>query len=329
MGFESVRCIQAFVFFNFTLLNLKKHTNTRIIKDQAKKLGFDFCGISKAEFLVEEAPRLENWLKENKHGQMAYMENYFDKRLDPRLLVEGSKSVVSLLYNYFPEQNQNAEAPKISKYAFGMDYHEVIKSKLHEFLSNLKGAIGNIDGRVFVDSAPVMDKAWAAKSGLGWIGKNTNLINKQQGSFFFIAELIIDLELEYDGPLKDYCGTCTRCIDACPTEAIVAPYVVDGSKCISYLTIELKENIPSEFKNKMDNWAFGCDVCQDVCPWNSFSKTHTEDFFKNTNGLLNYTETEWYEMTEETFNRVFKNSAVKRTKFKGLKRNLQFLKPGA
>ena len=329
MGFRKPSLHSSICFFNFTLLNLKKHTNTRIIKEQAKKLGFDFCGISKAEFLAEEAPRLENWLKENKHGQMAYMENYFDKRLDPRLLVEGSKSVVSLLYNYFPEQNQNAEAPKISKYAFGMDYHEVIKDKLDEFLSSLKGAIGNIDGRVFVDSAPVMDKAWAAKSGLGWIGKNTNLINKQQGSFFFIAELIIDLELEYDGPLKDYCGTCTRCIDACPTEAIVAPYVVDGSKCISYLTIELKENIPSEFKNKMDNWAFGCDVCQDVCPWNSFSKTHTEDFFKNTNGLLNYTETEWYEMTEETFNRVFKNSAVKRTKFKGLKRNLQFLKPGA
>jgi epoxyqueuosine reductase len=257
---------------------------------------------------------------------MAYMENYFDKRLDPRLLVEGSKSVISLLYNYFPEQSQNSQAPKISKYAFGMDYHEVIKNKLHEFLSGLKETIGDIDGRVFVDSAPVMDKVWAAKSGLGWIGKNSNLINKHQGSFFFIAELIVDLELEYDGPIKDFCGTCTRCIDACPTEAIVAPYVVDGSKCISYLTIELKENIPSEFKNKMDNWAFGCDVCQDVCPWNSFSKINTETLFKSTNGLLNFTETEWHDMTEETFNLVFKNSAVKRTKYKGLKRNLMFLK---
>ena len=304
--------------------NINRHSV--FIKKEAKRLGFDFCGISKAEFLTEEAPRLEKWLKENKHGEMKYMENYFDKRLDPRLLVDGARSVISLLYNYYPEQTQVTDAPKISKYAYGKDYHEVIKDKLNEFLFSLKQEIGNVSGRAFVDSAPVMDKVWAAKSGLGWVGKNSNLINKQQGSFFFIAELIIDVELEYDGPIKDYCGTCTKCIDACPTEAIVAPYVVDGSKCISYLTIELKENIPLEFKDKMDNWAFGCDVCQDVCPWNSFSMPHNQAQFKNTNGLLNYTEAEWNDITEETFNYIFKNSAVKRTKYKGLKRNLMFLK---
>ncbi len=304
--------------------NINRHSV--FIKKEAKRLGFDFCGISKAEFLTEEAPRLEKWLKENKHGEMKYMENYFDKRLDPRLLVDGARSVISLLYNYYPEQTQVTDAPKISKYAYGKDYHEVIKDKLNEFLFSLKQEIGNVSGRAFVDSAPVMDKVWAAKSGLGWVGKNSNLINKQQGSFFFIAELIIDVELEYDGPIKDYCGTCTKCIDACPTEAIVAPYVVDGSKCISYLTIELKENIPLEFKDKMDNWAFGCDVCQDVCPWNSFSMPHNQAQFKNTNGLLNYTESEWNDITEETFNYIFKNSAVKRTKYKGLKRNLMFLK---
>ena len=303
-----------------------KTNYSKFIKTEAKRLGFDFCGISKAEFLSEEAPRLEKWLKENKHGQMKYMENYFDKRLDPRLLVDGARSVISLLYNYYPEQTQITNAPKISKYAYGKDYHEVIKDKLNEFLFSLKQEIGNISGRAFVDSAPVMDKVWAAKSGLGWVGKNSNLINKEKGSFFFIAELIIDVELETDGPIKDYCGTCTKCIDACPTDAIVAPYIVDGSKCISYLTIELKENIPSEFKDKMDNWAFGCDVCQDVCPWNSFSMPHNEPQFKNTNGLLNYTEAEWNDITEETFNTIFKNSAVKRTKYKGLKRNLMFLK---
>lgn len=289
-------------------------------------MGFDFCGISKAGFLEEEAPRLEKWLKENKQGEMKYMENYFDKRLDPRLLVDGAKSVVSLLYNYYPGETQNSGAPKISKYAYGKDYHEVIKDKLFEFLSSIKGTVGDVNGRAFVDSAPVMDKAWAAKSGLGWIGKNSNLINKNNGSFFFIAELIIDLDLEYDGPLADYCGTCTRCIDACPTDAIVAPYVVDGSKCISYLTIELKENIPAEFKDKMQGWAFGCDVCQDVCPWNRFSRPHEEPLFKNGE-LLNYSEAEWSDLTEETFNLVFKHSAVKRTKYKGLKRNLEFIKP--
>lgn len=290
-------------------------------------MGFDFCGISEAGFLEEEAPRLEKWLSENKHGQMKYMENYFDKRLDPRLLVDGAKSVISLLYNYYPEHLQTPNTPKISKYAYGHDYHEVIKSKLQEFLWSLKEKTGNINGRAFVDSAPVLDKAWAKKSGLGWIGKNSNLITKQNGSFFFIAELIVDLELNYDGPIKDYCGTCTKCIDACPTEAIVAPYVVDGSKCISYLTIELKENIPEEFKGKMDQWAFGCDVCQDVCPWNSFSTAHKEPLFMNHSGFLNFSEVEWHDMTEETFNLIFKHSAVKRTKYKGLKRNLDFIKP--
>lgn len=300
--------------------------HTQFIKKEAKRLGFDFCGISKAGFLEEEAPRLEKWLKESMHGQMKYMENYFDKRLNPKLLVDDAKSVISLLYNYYPSEQQIEEAPKISKYSFGKDYHEVIKTKLNEFLQSIKIKIGNINGRAFVDSAPVMDKAWAAKGGLGWVGKNSNLINKQQGSFFFIAELIIDVELVYDGPLKDYCGTCTRCIDACPTDAIVSPYTIDGSKCISYLTIELKESIPTEFKSKMDNWIFGCDVCQDVCPWNRFSKEHQEPLFKSQNGLLNYTETDWQEITEVTFNLIFKQSAIKRTKFKGLKRNIAFIK---
>lgn len=289
-------------------------------------MGFDFCGISKAGFLEEEAPRFEKWLNEKKHGQMHYMANYFDKRLNPTLLVEDAKSVISLLYNYYPNQTQRADAPKLSKYAFGQDYHEVIKNKLNEFLVSLKENIGDINGRAFVDSAPVMDKAWAAKSGLGWLGKHSNLITKQQGSFFFIAELIVDLDLEADGPIKDYCGTCTKCIDACPTEAIVEPYVVDGSKCISYFTIELKEAMPNEFKTKMDNWVFGCDVCQDVCPWNSFSKPHHEPLFNSTNGVLDFDSSEWHNLTEETFNHVFKNSAVKRTKFKGLKRNLNFIK---
>jgi epoxyqueuosine reductase len=299
---------------------------TQLIKNEAKRLGFDYCGISKVEFLEEEAPRLEKWLKENKHGEMKYMENHFDKRLNPRLLVEGAKSVVSLLLNYFPEQKQNTDAPKISKYAYGTDYHLVIKDKCKEFLNTLTEQIGEINGRCFVDSAPVMDKVWAKKSGLGWIGKNSNLINKESGSFYFIAELIIDVALEYDTAIKDYCGTCTKCIDACPTAAIVEPYVVDGSKCISYFTIELKDNLPESYKGKFDNWAFGCDVCQDVCPWNSFSKEHNEPLFNNTTGILNWTKAEWYELTEEVFSNAFKNSAVKRTKFEGLQRNLVFLK---
>ncbi|HTA62387.1 MAG TPA: tRNA epoxyqueuosine(34) reductase QueG [Bacteroidia bacterium] len=305
---------------------LPKQTYTALIKQHAKRLGFEYCGISKADFLEEEAPRLEKWLNNNMHGEMKYMENYFDKRLDPRLLVDGAKSVVSLLLNYYPEKEQNPDAPKISKYAYGSDYHFVIKEKCKTLIDILKEEIGDVNGRCFVDSAPVMDKAWAQKSGLGWVGKNSNLINKSSGSFFFIAELIIDLELEYDGPIKDYCGTCTRCIDACPTNAIVAPYVVDGSKCISYFTIELKENIPTDYKNKFDNWAFGCDVCQDVCPWNRFSKPHTESLFNNNSDLLDWDAKQWQEITQEVFSKVFKNSAVKRTGFKGLKRNIDFLK---
>ena len=305
---------------------LPKQTYTALIKQHAKRLGFEYCGISKADFLEEEAPRLEKWLNNNMHGEMKYMENYFDKRLDPRLLVDGAKSVVSLLLNYYPEKEQNPDAPKISKYAYGSDYHFVIKEKCKTLIDILKGEIGDVNGRCFIDSAPVMDKAWAQKSGLGWVGKNSNLINKNSGSFFFIAELIIDIELEYDGPVKDYCGTCTRCIDACPTDAIVAPYVVDGSKCISYFTIELKENIPTDYKNKFDNWAFGCDVCQDVCPWNRFSKAHTEPLFSNSSDLLDWDAKQWQEITQEVFSKVFKNSAVKRTGFKGLKRNIDFLK---
>ena len=252
--------------------------NTAIIKSAAKELGFLSCGISKADFLEEEASRLEQWLNASKHGNMSYMENHFDKRLDPRLLVPGGKSVVSILLNYYTEQQQVKGAPKISKYAYGKDYHLVIKDKLKQLFQKIQEEIGEVNGRVFVDSAPVMDKAWAVRSGLGWMGKNTNLINQKVGSFFFIAELIIDLELEYDTPVTDHCGNCTACIDACPTEALT-PFNIDASKCISYLTIELKDQIPNEFQNKMDNWAFGCDVCQDVCPWNRFSKTHNEPLF--------------------------------------------------
>lgn len=289
-------------------------------------MGFDFVGISKADFLEEEAPRLENWLNKNMHGQMSYMQNHFDKRLDPRILVPGAKSVISLLLNYYPSQKQvDDTAPKISKYAYGKDYHDVIKDKLNQLLQFIKESIGDVDGRVFVDSAPVLDKAWAKKSGLGWIGKNSNLINKQNGSFFFIAELIIDLNLDPDGPIKDYCGTCTKCIDACPTDAIVAPQIVDGSKCISYYTIELKDAIPADVKGKFDNWMFGCDVCQDVCPWNRFSKPHHEPQFNPANGLLEMTKQEWLELTEETFKKVFKDSAVKRTKYNGLARNIKFI----
>ena len=305
------------------MLNRSKHTT--IVKQQAKRLGFDYCGVSKAEFLEEEAPRLEKWLKLKMQGEMHYMENHFDKRLDPRLLVEGSKCVISLLLNYFPSQTQNPTAPQISKYAYGNDYHDVIKSKCKELVEMLKAEIGEFNGRCFVDSAPVMDKAWASRSGLGWIGKNTNLINKKSGSFFFVAEIICDLDLEFDSPIKDYCGTCTMCIDACPTQAIVAPYTVDGSKCISYLTIELKNSIPGEFKEKMNDWVFGCDICQDVCPWNRFSKPHSEPLFENKTGLLDWSRNEWQEITEETFKKVFSKSAVKRTKFSGLQRNIKFL----
>ena len=301
--------------------------NTALIKQKAQELGFFYCGISKAEFLEEEAPRLEAWLNQQRHGKMSYMENHFDKRLDPRLLVDGAKSVISLLLNYYTEEKQSdATAPKISKYAYGEDYHVVIKEKLRQLMQFIETEIGEVSGRVFVDSAPVMDKAWAKKSGLGWIGKNSNLIHPKSGSFFFIAELIIDLELEADGPIKDYCGTCTKCIDACPTDAIIEPYVVDGSKCISYLTIELKDALlPAEFKGKMDNWAFGCDICQDVCPWNRFSLLHNEPRFNPSQNLLQLSKSDWQDLSEEVFSELFKLSAIKRTKFDGLKRNIAFL----
>ena len=304
--------------------NKQKYTD--FIKAEAKRLGFLSCGISKAGFLEEEAPRLEKWLNENKNGQMQYMENHFDKRLNPTLLVDDAKSVISLLLNYYPEQTQIEDTYKISKYAYGQDYHFVIKHKLKELLYSMQETIGEVGGRAFVDSAPVLDKAWAAKSGLGWMGKHSNLLSKQVGSFFFIAELIVDVDLEYDTATTNHCGTCTACIDACPTQAIVEPYVVDGSKCISYFTIELKDNLPQEMKGKFDDWAFGCDVCQDVCPWNRFSKSHNEPLFNPHPDLLTMTKKDWEEITEDTFRAVFKNSAVKRTKFGGLKRNINFLK---
>lgn len=304
--------------------NKQKYTD--FIKAEAKRLGFLSCGISKAGFLEDEAPRLEKWLNENRHGKMQYMENHFDKRLDPTLLVDGAKSVISLLLNYYPGEIQQKGSYKISKYAYGQDYHFVIKEKLKELLQSINENIGEVGGRAFVDSAPVLDKAWAAKSGLGWIGKNSNLLSKQVGSFFFIAELVVDIELEYDHAVTDHCGSCTACLDACPTEAIIAPYVVDGSKCISYFTIELKENIPNEVKGKFDDWAFGCDVCQDVCPWNRFSRPHREPLFSPHPDLLSFTKKDWEEITEDTFRAVFKNSAVKRTKYDGLKRNINFLK---
>lgn len=306
-------------------MNQNQSTYAKLIKTHAQRLGFLSCGISKAEFLAEEAPRLEQWLKAGMHGQMAYMENHFDKRLDPTLLVPGAKSVVSLLYNYYPQQKQDKDSFKISKYAYGEDYHFVVKDKLKELMHVLREEIGEIGGRVFVDSAPVLDKVWAAKSGLGWIGKHSNLLSKKTGSFFFVAELIIDLDLEYDHPVTDHCGTCTACIDACPTQAIIKPYVVDGSKCISYATIELKEAIPTSFSEQMDDWMFGCDVCQDVCPWNRFSKPHSESRFNPKPELLQLDKNAWRELTEEVFGELFKKSAVKRTKYTGLMRNIAFL----
>ena len=300
---------------------------TQFIKQEAKRLGFLDCGIAKAEFLENEAPRLENWLQKGFHGEMQYMENHFDKRLDPRLLVDDAKSVISLSYNYFPEKTQNPDSYNISKYAYGEDYHHVIKGKLRELLQSIQNEIGEVSGRCFVDSAPVLERAWAEKAGLGFNGKHSLLIQKQQGSFFFLAELIIDIELEYDLPTTtNHCGTCTKCIDACPTEAILPNNTVDGSKCISYLTIELKDNVPNQFKDKMDNWMFGCDICQDVCPWNRFSKPHSEPLFHPKKELLEFTKRDWQEITEETFKKVFQKSAVKRTKFAGLQRNIRFLK---
>ncbi len=303
-----------------------KSRHTNLIKKEAKRLGFLSCGISKAEFLEDEAPRLENWLNKNMHGEMSYMANHFDKRLDPTLLVPDSKSVVSLLLNYFPEETQTNETYKISKYAYGEDYHFVIKDKLKQLLNFIQNEIGEVHGRAFTDSAPVLDKSWAAKSGLGWIGKHSNLITKSNGSFYFIAELIIDLELDYDYAVTDHCGSCTACLDACPTQAITEPYVVDGSKCISYFTIELKNEIPSDMKGKFDDWMFGCDICQDVCPWNRFSKPHKEPLFNTSKELLTMSKKEWEEITEEVFQKTFEKSAVKRTKYSGLIRNINFLK---
>lgn len=306
-------------------MNSQAEKYTQLIKAKAISLGFMSCGVSKAEFLEDEAPRFEKWLQQGMHGEMKYMENHFDKRLNPTLLVEGSKSVVSLLFNYHPENKQREDSFNISKYAYGQDYHFVVKNKLKQLLAFIQEEIGEVHGRAFVDSAPVLDKAWAKRSGLGWIGKHSNLLTKQVGSFYFIAELIIDLDLAYDTPVTDHCGSCTACIDACPTQAIVEPYVVDGSKCISYFTIELKESIPSDFKNTFDDWAFGCDVCQDVCPWNKFSKAHKEPLFQPDERLLNYSKKEWQEITQEVFQEIFKKSAVKRTKYEGFKRNVAFL----
>lgn len=302
----------------------KKHTE--FIKSKAKELGFQQCGIAKAKQLEQDAKHLENWLSSNQQGEMAYMENYFDKRIDPRILVPGAKSVVSLVLNYYPEERSSQEDDfKISKYAYGKDYHFVIKDKLMLFMEAIQEEIGAVDGRVFVDSAPVLDKAWARESGIGWVGKHTNVINREMGSFFFIAELILDLDLEYDHPIKDYCGTCTACIDACPTDAIIEPYKVDGSKCISYFTIELKNAIPEDVKGKFENWIFGCDICQDVCPWNKFSSSHNEPLFNPSPDLFNMSNADWQDITEEVFNVLFQKSAVKRTKIQGLKRNIEFV----
>lgn len=297
-----------------------------LIRDEALRLGFSHVGFSQAGFLEEEAPRLERWLSGNMHGQMAYMERWFDKRLDPRLLVDGAKSVVSLLYNYYPEAKQQADVPAISKYAYGTDYHLVIKEKLQALMHLIREQIGEVGGRVFVDSAPVLDRAWAKRSGLGWVGKNSNLIHPKSGSFYFIAELILDLELGQDPPMKDYCGTCTRCIDACPTEAIVAPHVVDGSKCISYFTIELREAIPENARGSYSDWMFGCDICQDVCPWNRFALPHNEPRFNPPDERrLSRSAAEWMEMTEEVFRTQFGDTALMRAGLNKIRENVAFI----
>lgn len=304
-----------------------QQTYSNAIKQEAKRLGFESCGIAKADFLEEEATNLQLWLKNDYHGKMSYMENYFDKRLDPRLLVEGAKSVITLSFNYFPKEIQNKDSYKVAKYAYGEDYHHVLKSKLKELSFFIQNEIGEVNGRAFVDSAPVLERAWAQKSGLGWRGKHSLLIQKNKGSFFFLAELILDLELAYDNPfITDHCGKCTKCIDVCPTKAILPNNTVDGSKCISYYTIELKEEIPSSEKGKFEDWMFGCDLCQDVCPWNRFSKPHSEKKFNPHPDLLYMTKNDWNEITETVFKQVFKKSAVKRAKFSGLNRNISFLK---
>ena len=304
---------------------LDKCQLSEIIKAEALSVGFLSCGISKAEFLSEEATKLESWLKSSFNGEMSYMERNFDKRLDPRLLVPGCKSVISLLFNYYTEKKAKKDyEPKISSYAYGKDYHFVIKEKLKKLLSRIKNLVGDVNGRVFVDSAPIMERAWAKKSGLGWIGKNTNLINKKAGSFFFIAELIVDLELEYDHPTTDHCGSCTACIDSCPTNALATPYKMDATKCISYATIELKNNIPNSFKDNMKGWIFGCDICQDVCPWNKFSKNHNEPSFEDKKNISDMSKKQWEDLTKEVFDKVFKDSPIKRTGYSGIKRNINF-----
>lgn len=311
------------------MFQMHMHTekNTAIIKKLAGKYGFQYCGISKAEFLHEEAPRLEQWLKEQRHGKMQYMENHFDKRLDPTKLVPGAKSIVSLIYNYYPEEaNEQDDSYKIAKYSYGKDYHFVIKDILKSFMEDVRQEIGDVNGRIFVDSAPVMERAWASRSGIGWTGKHTLLLNRNMGSFFFLAELILDLELVADGPAKDYCGTCTACIDSCPTDAILEPYKLDASKCISYLTIELKDEIPDSFQGKMNDWIFGCDICQDVCPWNRFARPHSQPLFKAHEQLGRMNKSEWEELTKDVFQEIFRKSAVKRAKFEGLKRNISFIK---
>src|SRR5258706_7041797 len=299
---------------------------TQFIKSTAQELGFTFCGISKAEILNEEAPKVEEWLKRGYQGKMSYLENYFDKRLDPTLLVPGAKSVISLVYNYYPKKDLARKGQfKIAKYAYGEDYHFVIKEKLNQFMDSIHQHVGDVQGRAFVDSAPVMERAWAKKGGVGWVGKTSLLLNREMGSFFYLAELIIDLELDYDAPIKDYCGTCTACMDACPTDAIAEPYVVDGSKCISYFTIELKEEIPTDVKGKFENWIFGCDICQDVCPWNSFSKPHQESMFNPHPDLEKMTYQDWIEITDSGFQKLFKKSAEQRTKLDGIKKHTVFV----
>lgn len=306
-------------------MSINKVSYTQLIKAEAKRLGFFACGISEARFLKEEAKNFERWLKKGYHGEMSYMENHFDKRLNPKLLVPGAKSIISLLYNYYPEETQKQkDAPVISKYAYGEDYHFVLKDKMRALMQFINAEIGDVNGRAFTDSAPVFDKKWAELSGIAWRGKHSNMLTKQ-GSFFFIGELIIDLELAYDKPMNSYCGTCTRCIDACPTQAITEPYVVDAKKCISYLTIEFKERLPENLKDKFQNRVFGCDICQDVCPYNKKPLFHNEDRFLPHPDLLKMTKDEWYEITEDVFKILFKKSPVKRTKFTGLKRNLDFI----
>lgn len=298
---------------------------SQYIKQEAKALGFLNCGISKARQLSEEADRLEKWLKDNKHGEMKYMENHFDKRLDPRLLLDDCKSVISLSYNYFPSKLQREDSYKISKYAYADDYHDIIRDKLNTFIDLLREKIGAFNAKAFVDSAPVLDKVWAKESGIGWIGKHSNLISKERGSFFFLAEILVDFNCAYDDPfVSDHCGTCTKCIDACPTDAIVQPYVVDGSKCISYYTIELKNDFPVNLSESFQGWIFGCDVCQDVCPWNRFSLPHQEKQFEIYDEIAQFSKKDWEELEEEKFKILFKKSAIKRTKYKGLKRNIAY-----